>query len=138
MSSRRIERVNELLKREVAEQMYKVMQSRDFDFSAITVTRAKISSDLHHAHVYVSVAALPGMSSEEHAERQRRMLQLMNARHAEFQAVVNKDMGLKYTPRITFRPDASIQQGDHVLELLAGLESEHPEQTEGTDDESPV
>ena len=55
MSVKRLVRVNELIKREVATALYRVMNEKGFDLSAVSVTHVITSSDLRTARVLVSI-----------------------------------------------------------------------------------
>ena len=48
----RLVRVNELLKREIAEDLYRHFSMTDFDAAALTVTRVECASDLRDANVF--------------------------------------------------------------------------------------
>ena len=115
MQSQRLVRINELLKREIADILYREMAGTDFDFAAVTITRVEISPNLRQARVAVSVRG-----DDRHAEAALRALR----RHrAHIQNLVHKDVILKYTPVLQFERDASIEQGDHVLHLISEMES---------------
>ena len=125
MSSQRLVRINELIKQEVAEFMYRAMNEAGFDHSAITFTRVLTSSDLRQARVMVSIRGTP-------EEQEHRLRQL--ARHRkEFQDVIGRHIKMKYTPQIQFVLDESIAQGDNVLGIIAKMEEEHPEWKGGED-----
>lgn len=121
MSSRRMTRVNELLKREIAGELYRVMNDRGFDLSAITVTRVDTSPNLRHARVYVSV--------RDHQGEREHMLRQVESHRAEIQQHLNKHTKLKYTPHLDFKLDESIEAGDKVLSIISQLEipDEDPE-----------
>jgi len=112
--SRRIARVNELLKREIATELYRVMNESGFDMAAVTVTRVITSPDLRHARVMVSVRGDPDTG--------QRMLSLMGRHRKAIQHDINKRTSLKYTPHLDFQLDTSIEQGDHVLAIIAEME----------------
>ena len=118
MSVDRITRVNELLKREIGDLLFRVMQANVFDLSSVTVTRVETGRDLREARVYVSI--------RDHEVERPRMLALLTRRRGEFQRRINKDVTLKYTPRLTFVLDTSVEEGDHVLAVLAQLEASTP------------
>jgi ribosome-binding factor A len=115
MSVERITRVNELLKREIADLLFRVMQADKFDLAAVTITRVSTSKDLREARVFVSILG--------HESERPHMLALLGRRRGEFQRRINKDITLKYTPRLTFELDTSVEEGDHVLAVLAKLEN---------------
>jgi len=115
MSVDRITRVNELLKREIGDLLFRVMQANEFDLAAVTITRVSTSKDLRDARVYVSILG--------HEAERPHMLALLRRRRGEFQRRINKDVTLKYTPRLTFELDTSVEEGDHMLAVLAKLEA---------------
>ncbi|MBN1269191.1 MAG: 30S ribosome-binding factor RbfA [Kiritimatiellae bacterium] len=128
MTSRRLTRVNELLKREIAEGLYRIMNDRGFDLAAVTVTRVITSSDLKNARVMVSIRG-------HHGERGA-MLQMLEHHRRTIQQSINKHITLKFVPQLAFELDESIAQGDHVLSIIADLEAAQ-EATDVTNDKDP-
>jgi ribosome-binding factor A len=114
MSSARIIRVNELLKREIATDIPRLFANSNFDTGAVTVTAVETAPDLHDANVYISIFG--------HEEGRLRMIRFLNAHRKEIQARMSKNVILKYTPRLHFRLDESIESGDRVLGILANLD----------------
>ncbi len=112
--SRRLARVNELLKREIASELYRVMNESGFDLAAVTVTRVETSPNLRHAHVKISIRGEP--------DEKRKMLSLIERHRKTIQHDLNKNTTLKYTPRLEFELDESIQQGDKVLAIITEME----------------
>lgn len=119
MSVDRLIRVNALLKREIAEALYRVFAGQDFNFSAVTVTHVFTSSDLHTARVLVSILG--------HEKDRRGILRQLQQHHGPIQKLVSKHVILKYTPQLRFELDTSLEEGDHVLRVLEKIETEHPE-----------
>ena len=113
MSSARIIRVNELLKREIAVDIPRLFANSNFDTGAITVTRVQTAPDLHDATVYVSIFG--------HEEGRAKMIHFLNAHRKDVQARMSKNVILKYTPRLHFKLDSSIENGDRVLGILSQL-----------------
>ena len=138
MGMQRIVRVNEILKREIAESLYRVLDPTAFDHSAVTITRVITSADLQHARVMVSIRAP--------AARQRLLLEHLRRHRGAIQAFFSKHVTLRYTPHLIFEIDESIVGGDHVLSMIAQLEVEKPElfeepppdASEGTPPETPM
>jgi len=114
MAIDRLERVNALLRREISEALYKVFSGEPIDLAALTVTRVEAARNLRTARVWVSVFG------HEH-ERGAFLRQLAN-KAKEFQSLINRDLSLKYTPRLRFELDGSLEKGDHVLDLLSHLD----------------
>lgn len=117
--SNRLTRVNELLKREIAEDIMR-MQAPGLSMTSVTVTRVDISQDLREAQVYVSVF-------NETDETATEIVRYLNKKRADIQKLVARRVKLKYTPKLYFRGDTSLEEGDHVLNLLADLEESQPE-----------
>lgn len=126
MGSQRLTRVNELLKREIASVLFRVMNEQNFDLAAVTVTRVETGSNLRQAQVFVSIRG--------EADDQKRMFKLLLRHRPQIQRLVSKHVILKYTPRLHFHMDESVHEGDRILEILNGLEPD-PEDTEGAEDE---
>ena len=113
MSVDRLERVNSLLKRVIAEAMFSVMQGDSVAPGLITVTGVHCGKDLRDATVSVSVfgdAALKDVA-----------LQHLKHNAKRFQAIINREVRLKFTPRFIFKLDLSLERGDEVLALLDKL-----------------
>ena len=109
----RIARINEILKREIAELIEK-RGVNEGDF-LLSVTKVHCSSCLKNATVYVSI-----MGATE-AQEEKIMKNLLRLR-PEIQRNVAKHVVLKYTPVLQFTIDRNIAAGDRVLEILRELE----------------
>jgi ribosome-binding factor A len=127
----RLVRVNELLKREIAEDLYRNFAGTDFDAAAITVTRVECAPDLRDANVFVSIFG--------HEDERDRMIGFLNRRRQEIIRLMVKRVKLKYTPRLHFILDESLEGGDHILSLLEEMERENPDAFKDDDqtDEKP-
>jgi ribosome-binding factor A len=120
MTVKRLVRVNELLKQEVAAALYRVMDDVGFDLSAVTVTGVLTSSDLHTARVRVSI--------RDHQQERMKILHQLHRHHGQIQEIVSRNVILKYTPRLSFELDESIEEGDRVLRIIQKMEAaESPE-----------
>ena len=113
MSVDRLERVNSLLKRVIAEAMFSVMQGDTVQPGLITVTGVACGKDLRDANVKVSVFGDDALKETALHHLQH------NARR--FQAIINREVKLKFTPRLTFQLDLSLEKGDEVLAILNNL-----------------
>ena len=114
MAIDRLERVNALLRRELGEALYKVFSGEPIDLAAITITRVETARNLRTAKVSVSIFG-------HETERGAFLRQLAN-KAKELQALVNRDLTLKYTPRLRFELDGSLEKGDHILDVLSRLD----------------
>ena len=119
MGTPRLVRVNELLKREIAEDIHRNFSLSDFDCGSITVTRVECASDLRDANVHVSIFG--------HENERQRMISYLNRHRQEIIRLMIKRVKLKYTPRLHFVLDETIEGGDRILSMLAEMERENPE-----------
>ena len=111
MPSLRIQRVRELLKREIGEVI-----RREFEVSEvglITVNDVDVSGDLHSAVVFISILGRP--------EQQKRAIPLLAQHRKRIQGLVGRSVVLKYTPTLRFVVDDSVQRGNRVLEIIEEL-----------------
>lgn len=118
----RIKRVNELLKREIGGALFRVINEENYDLSAVTITSVSASRNLRNAKVLVSI--------RDHDETKHKMLGIIKRHRVEIQAFINRDLVLKYTPRLQFELDYSLEKGDHVLDILADMKDENTEDQE--------
>ncbi|HNR93155.1 MAG TPA: 30S ribosome-binding factor RbfA [Kiritimatiellia bacterium] len=125
MSVRRLERVNELLKREIAGVIYKIGGEEKLDLAAVTVTHVITSPDIRHARVMVSV--------RDHEQERRHIIDLLTRHRGTIQRHINSDLKLKYTPQLTFELDESIEKGDRILSIISelGLSDDDTEKPDG-------
>lgn len=128
MSIDRLTRVNQLLKQEIAESLFRVINDPGADIASVTVTRVETSSNLRNTRVFVSIRG--------DEARQQRLLNLIKSHRKDIQGNIARHVVLKYTPHVNFELDHSIEQGDRVLNLLAHLEDEAPPSPEPTDEPS--
>ena len=115
MSVDRILRLNELLRREIGQALFRLINDRNFDLSSVTVTHVEVSRDLRDATVRISI--------RDHEDDRDRMMTLIRGHRSEIQAQVARNLTLKYTPRLVFRIDPSLEQGDRILSLLLSLDA---------------
>ena len=109
----RLERVNSLLKRVIAEAMFSVMQGDTVQPGLITVTDVACGKDLRDATVKVSVFGDDVLKETA--------LQHLKHNAKRFQTIINREVKLKFTPRLTFQLDLSLEKGDEVLAILNNL-----------------
>ena len=103
--SLRIDRVNELLKREIG-----AVVQRDYEWhgALVTVSGVETTQDIKEAKVWVSI--LGG--------RPEQVLEKLNAEHGAIQRKMARRVTLKSTPVLHFRHDASAARGVDIVNLL--------------------
>jgi ribosome-binding factor A len=116
MASLRLQRVRELLKREIGEAI-----RREFHVSEaglITVNDVDLAGDLKSATVFISILGNP--------DQQKRGFQLLNEHRIRLQGFIGRAVVLKYTPKLKFVFDDSIVRGNRVLQIMDELEKASP------------
>ncbi|MBE0480097.1 MAG: 30S ribosome-binding factor RbfA [Dehalococcoidia bacterium] len=109
MSSRRLARVNELLREEIGELLLHAM--RDPRLSGlISVTEVITSGDLRHAKVYVSV--LGTEDDKKGAE------EALKAAAGFLRRSLAERVTLRYIPDLSFEIDESIERGSRLLQII--------------------
>jgi len=126
MPSDRLTRVNELLKREIASAIFRIVDNPDFDFAAVTVTKVAVNSDLRSARVFMSIRG------EEPVRK--KLLKQIRGHRRDFQEAVGKNVVLKYNPLLKFELDGSVEQGDTVLKLISELDRQNPPELDDPSD----
>jgi ribosome-binding factor A len=115
MSSHRIERVSELVKRAVSE----IVQELNLtNCGFITITAAEISPDLKDGRIYLSVIGS--------TEQKQRALDVLDRQHGHIQRELAHRIVLKYTPRLKFILDETETRAIHIEHLLNELEGDPP------------
>jgi ribosome-binding factor A len=120
MPSLRLQRVRELLKREIGEAI-----RREFEVSEaglISVNDVNVAGDLHSALVFISILGNP--------DQQKRGFSLLVRHRKRIQGLVSRAVVLKYTPRLRFLMDDSVVRGNRVLQIIEDLEKSMPATTE--------
>jgi ribosome-binding factor A len=112
MQGKRLERVNQLMKEEISLLLQR--QLKDPRLGFVTVTEVDVTPDLKHAKVYVSV-----LGSE--AQWASSFKALESAKGFVWNWL-RRNLDLRATPEIDFRPDRSMEHAAHIQALLAGLE----------------
>ena len=107
--SRRLDRVNELLRREIGNVIQK-----DYEWHGklVTVSEVEVTQDLKEAKVWTSV--LGGDPAP--------VIVKLNREHGSIQSKVMKRVVLKSTPVLSFRHDASAVRGVDLVNLLDDVE----------------
>jgi ribosome-binding factor A len=103
-----MERVRELLKREVGEVIRRELPVNEVGL--ITVNDIDVAPNLHTATVFVGV--LGGEAQK------KRGMEALEKNRIRIQGLVAKAVILKYTPKLRFILDGSIERGNRVLQIL--------------------
>src|SRR5260221_291599 len=107
----RLERVNELIKRELGEL---ITREVSFDASLVTVQQVDITPDLKNAHVFISVIGTLDQAKAAMAK--------LHASRTTLQHLLSKRVVIKYTPHLHFKLDEAIERGTRVINILEQIE----------------
>lgn len=123
MPSRRIERINHLLRQEIADLLAREVKDEALSSALISITEVETSPDLRTAKVYFSVYGDEDVvrEAETHLTRASGFL------HRSL-----KDrLDLRYTPNLEFILDRSLARGDRIMRLMRSIEEQQrpPEDT---------
>ena len=104
--SHRIDRVNELLKREIG-----TVVQKDYEWNGllVTVNAVETTQDIKEAKVWIGV--LGGKSPQP-------VLDKLNHDHGAIQKKISRRVVLKSTPVLHFRHDSSAERGVEIVNLL--------------------
>jgi ribosome-binding factor A len=116
MASLRLLRVRELLKREIGESIRREIPVEQAGL--VTVNDVDVAGDLKTAKVYLGLLGT--------TEQKKIALDLLNKNRPRIQSFVAKTVVLKYTPKLKFIVDPSVDRGNRVLSIIEELEKTLP------------
>ena len=106
--SNRLDRVNEELKREIGNIINNELKNSNIT-GLISVTKVKISPDLKHARVYISI--INSKSNKNTLAGLKRATGFIRSRIAE-------KVNLRVTPELVFELDDSMEYGERIDSIL--------------------
>ncbi len=108
--STRVDKVADLLKKEVA--LLIQSEVRDPRVGMASVTGVKVSKDLAHASVYVT---LLGKSNAEEAQEG---IEALNKASGFLRSMLAKEASMRTTPKLKFIYDDTLAKGQHLTSLI--------------------
>ncbi len=116
-NSTRMLRVNELLKREIAN----LLEFEKHNNGAlISISKVDTAPNLRTADVYICI-----LGGNENSRSDA--IKYLKSRKNYIQKKLAKNVNLKYTPVLTFSFDKNVDAGDNVLSILSELDNEDNE-----------
>lgn len=116
MPSRRIERINHLLRQEIADLLTREVKDSTLSESMISITDVDTSPDLRVAKVYFSV-----YGDEAQIEAARAHLKRASG---FLHHNLKERLDLRHTPHLEFVLDRSLARGDRIMRLMRSIEEE--------------
>ncbi len=115
MLGRRIDRIEEQLRMEMSEIIEREIQ--DPRIGLATVTRVKVSPDLRHARVFITVLG-------DAAQRKKSLEGLRSAASYARRSLGKRLHHLRRIPELTFDYDEGLEKGMRIEELLEQIKHE--------------
>ncbi len=130
MSNRRQLRVEELLRRELAEMLIRgdIKDPRIEPSSAISITGVRVTGDLGEAVIFIDIYS----QRLDHT----RVLRAFRSASAAIRSMLGKKVQLKRVPELRFEYDSSIERGARVAEILQEIAND-PEPVPGVSESQP-
>jgi ribosome-binding factor A len=86
----------------------------------VTGNEVDVAGDLKNATVYLGLLGT--------TEQKKTALDLLQKNRARIQSLVAKTVVLKYTPKLRFAVDESVDRGNRVLQIIEELEKTLPKE----------
>jgi ribosome-binding factor A len=121
--SRRIERVNELIRHELSDLLLRELRDPRLD-GLISITRVEVSPDLYNARVSVSVMSETASPADA--------LKALNAAAGFLHKELVHRLDMRRVPFLTFQLDKSIEEGAAVLAHIDEVIRQEDADSKGT------
>ncbi len=114
MATRRLDKVNELMKREIG-----TFVAKEFEWpgTIVSILGVEITEDLREGRVWVGVVGRMHPSQ---------VIEKLSKHRGDIQHAVSRRVTLRCTPRLSFRHDNSAQRGVDMVNLLDDIEHNLP------------
>jgi ribosome-binding factor A len=127
-TSRRVERVAELIKREVSQMLLNGIKDDRVGSGMVSVTGVDVSGDLQHAKIFVSIYGTEEAKTETMAG--------LKSATGYVRSELGQRVRLRRTPEVIFIEDKSLERGMRVLSLLDRISQKPVEASStGSDEE---
>ena len=115
--SRRIDRVNELLRHEISRLLARQIKDPRLG-GVISITRVSTSNDLRAAEVFLSVMG----------DQATKLTALDGIRSAStfLRRELRQRLTMRYTPFLTFSLDETFEETEHILGIMDSIRDEEP------------
>lgn len=118
-TSRRVERVASLIKREVSQMLMVGIKDDRVGAGMVSITDVDVSGDLQHAKIFVSIYGTEAARAET--------MEGLKAATGFVRSELGQRIRLRRTPEVVFKEDRSVERGTRVLSLINQLSQERTE-----------
>lgn len=112
--TRRIERVNSLIRQEISELLQRQIKDPRLGY-LVTVTEVATSPDLKYAKVFVSHVG--------DKQEKKETLSALASASGFLRRELARHLKLRHVPELNFQWDDSIERGDRLMRLINGVSS---------------
>ena len=109
-TSRRVERVSSLIKREVSQMLINGIKDDRVGAGMVSITDVDVSKDLQHAKIFVSIYGTQAAKKET--------MEGLKASTPFVRKELGQRIRLRRTPEIKFIEDHSLERGDRIINLI--------------------
>jgi ribosome-binding factor A len=120
--SRRIERVNELIRHELSDLLLREVRDPRLD-GLISITRVEVTPDLYNARIHVSIMSETASPADA--------VKALNAAAGYLHKELVHRLEMRRVPFLSFQLDKSIEEGATVLAHLNQVLSDEGESNQG-------
>ncbi len=110
---KRSARVSDLIREEVADIVMNKIKHKTLGF--VTITRAKVSDDLRHATVFLTVLDI---------EETKKVLKKLNATASFIKGELGRRLKMRRVPSLIFKVDEAVEYGRKIDQILDDIDSE--------------
>lgn len=121
MKTRRIERVNSLLRRVISEVVMMEVKNPHLP-NFISITSVDVTNDLQHAKVYVSIIG--------ENDTKNKALKILNSSAGFISTMASKKVSLRFFPELSFILDDSVEKQIKIIDLISNIENERNQRSE--------
>ncbi len=119
---RRTDRLNELLREVIAEELGRI---DDEDLELVTITGVTVDDELTVASVYFSSLTVGDpVGSDESIGGEEAVARRLESHRVALQGAINRQTRLRRTPILTFRPDSGVREGARIEEILRRIDEQ--------------
>lgn len=126
-------RVNEVVREVLAEELERMSDPR---LELVTVTGVDVSPDLKHARVYYTTVDVTDETAAEQEEHHHETANALLSARRHLQAVLGREVRLKYVPRLAFEPDPAIERGRRIENIIREMHEDRGPDEEEPDEEA--
>ncbi len=120
--SLRAEKIGSVIKRALVDPVRAL--ANEYGAGLVTITSVKVTNDLHIAKVYITIYG-GGIGPGE-------FLDILDEHKKSMRAGLGHSVRLRYTPELRFYLDDTLEQMEHIKELINSIKNTDNNNTENT------